>query len=527
MNLADRLGAAWRGLRGQAIAAPPAAPRPPVIHILGRSDPYAGAYGNGSGAGFAGAAVSRLTASLATWSGSVNADLDNALPILRARARSLAANNEHGAQFLELVGRNVVGRAGPTLQVRAYNDQRNPAAQPTLDLAANAAIEAHWQKWGRTADITGHQALPALLRTIVHAVAREGEALVKVVRRRDLPYGLGLQVLDIDRLDEALNQRIGANTIRQGVEIDSSGRPVAYWLRAAHPGDNYATQAPGLERVPAADLFHLFLRTRPEQVRGITWYHAVIRRASMLGSYEEAALVAAQVGASKIAALERKDEDAPDDGVANMASAKSGNDLHITAEAGELFELPPGYSLNSWNPEYPHANFDSFLKACLRGLAAGFHVAAHNLTGDMTDVNFSSARIAELAERETWECLQDWLIDAFLQPLYQEWLALALLRGDITFPVSGKAIPADKLGKFAEAARFQGRRWKWVDPAKEEAANEKALANRTTSRTRLAAEAGDDWQDILAEIASEEAALEAAGLSPPPKPPASPAPAHE
>ena len=92
--------------------------------------------------GYAGAAVSRLTASLAAWSGSVNAELDNALPILRARGRQLAANSEHGKRFLSLVATNVVGRSGPTLQVRAYNDQRNPAATPTLDAAANAAVEA-------------------------------------------------------------------------------------------------------------------------------------------------------------------------------------------------------------------------------------------------------------------------------------------------------------------------------------------------------------------------------------------------
>lgn len=90
------------------------------------------------------------------------------------------------------------------------------------------------------------------------------------------------------------------------------------------------------------------------------------------------------------------------------------------------------------------------------GLAAGMDVAAHNLTGDMTDVNYSSARIAELAERETWMIAQDWLISSFMQPLYEDWLAINLLSGNITFPVSGKAIPADRFEKFRSASRFQG-----------------------------------------------------------------------
>ena len=57
-----------------------------------RSDHYAGAYGHGAGGGFSGAAINRLTASMAAWSGALNADLDGSLVILRARARSLAAN---------------------------------------------------------------------------------------------------------------------------------------------------------------------------------------------------------------------------------------------------------------------------------------------------------------------------------------------------------------------------------------------------------------------------------------------------
>lgn len=90
---------------------------------------------------FAGAAVNRLTASLAGWSGSVNADLDGSLVILRARARQLAANTAHGRRFLSLVANNVVGGENqPKLQVRAYKDQRNPNAATVLDKAANDAI---------------------------------------------------------------------------------------------------------------------------------------------------------------------------------------------------------------------------------------------------------------------------------------------------------------------------------------------------------------------------------------------------
>jgi len=495
-TIRQRVRSAWRALTGK------------------RADPYAATYGVGGVSGFSGAQISRITASLASWSGSINADNDVALPILRARARQLAMNNEHGKRFLSLVATNVIGRRNPKLQVRAMMNQRDPTKPTRLDKAANDTIEIHWERWGKTADITGrHKSLYQFMRTIIKGVARDGEALVRVVRNRRLPYGMGLQLLDSDRLDDARNQRLdNGNTIRQGVEIDNAGRAIAYWVRTTHPGENYATVAAGVERVPASEMLHVFLTERAEQVRGITWFHAVILRGSILHQFEESAVIAAHIGASKIATLERAD-DAPDS-IDSMADGKTSAGISMAVEAGEMFELPPGYKLNSWNPDYPHQNFESFMKACLRGLAAGFDVAAHNLTGDMTDVNYSSARIAELAERETWMALQDWFIESFVMPVYEEWLAGALLAGAITFDLSGNALPADRLDKFLHASRFQARRWSWVDPLKEAEANEKQLANKLISRTRLAAEQGEEFDDILDELKQEEDAINDAGLHP-------------
>jgi lambda family phage portal protein len=464
--------------------------------------------------GFAGAAVNRLTTSMASWSGSVNMDLDGGNVIMRARARALGQDNEYGKRFLSQVAVNIVGRTGPKLQVRAYANQRDPRQPTMLDKAANDAIEIHWERWGKKADITGRMTLPHMLRVIAKAVARDGEALVRTVRRRDLPYGIALQMLEADRLDETINLVLPQGAIRQGVEIDGTGRPVALWVRTKHPGDRYGTTQAEVERIPMADIYHVFLPERAEQVRGYTWFHAVLMRASQLHGFNEAAVVAAKIGASKIAALERAD-DAPDL-TASMADAQTtGGAMQINVEAGEMFELPPGYKLSSWNPEYPHANYDSFVKCAMRGIAAGLDVATHNLSGDMTDVNYSSARIAELAERDVWMLLQDWFISSLVEPIYQEWLASSLLRGDITFEISGKALPADRLVKFSNASRFQGRRWRWVDPSKEMDSFAKGVELCVTSRTRIAAEQGDDFDDVMDELEQEQSAMASKGLWPP------------
>jgi capsid protein len=185
-------------------------------------DNYAATYGSGAPGGFAGGSVGRLTASLATWSGAVNYDLDGSLVILRARARQLAANNEYGRRFLSLVAANIVGNGEtPKLQVRAYFAGK-PGAQPSLDKAANDAIELAWWKWGRNAGISG-LTLHRIMCICAKGAARDGEALVRIIRRRDLPNGIALQLLEADRLDENLNLATPGRTIRQGVEIDGTG----------------------------------------------------------------------------------------------------------------------------------------------------------------------------------------------------------------------------------------------------------------------------------------------------------------
>lgn len=476
-----------------------------------------------SSPGFAGAAVNRLTTSMQNWSGSVNMDLDGSIVILRARARALAQGDEYGRRFLSQVATSVVGRTGPKLQVRATMAvQQMPgkptaanAAAPALDQAANDAVEIHYARWGKTADIAGRMNLAHIYRTAIKAVARDGEVLLRPVRDRKLPYGLAIQLIEIDRLDETINQVLPNGAIRQGVEIDSTGRPVAYYVRTTHPGDRYVSTRAQVERIPASEIIHAFVQERPEQVRGYTWFHAILMRATQLHGFNEAAVIAAKIGASKIAALERPDEATPDL-TAGMADAKDSatGAMQMNVEAGEMFELPPGYKLSSWNPDYPHANYESFVKAAMRGISSGLDVATHNLSGDMTDVNYSSARIAELAEREVWMTLQDWFIATVVEPIYNEWLASSLLRGDITFEQSGKALPADRLAKFANASRFQGRRWRWVDPSKEMDSFAKGVELGVTSRTRIAAEQGDDFDDVLQELQQERAALEAAGLWP-------------
>jgi lambda family phage portal protein len=477
--------------------------------------------------GFAGAQNTRLTLSLPGYSNAINADLDVALTTLRARARHLCQNHEYGRRFLSMVATNLVGAYGPTLQVRAKNVPSKAGALPTLDIPGNAAIEAHWARFGRTADLSGRSTLTQLLRVAVKAVARDGEAIFRKVTSRRAPYGLQLQLLEADRLDESINKLLSnGNMIRQGVEVDSTLRPVAYWIKTWHPGDSYGGKLKvDVERVPASEIYHLFVPERAEQVRGYSWMHAVLMRAAMLQGYEEAAIIAARVGAAKMGIFTAgENADAvPKTDLGEEDAATGG--ISMSAEPGEFIDLTghPGVDLKTWDPDYPHENFDSFVKTCLRGMASGLDVDYATLSNDLEGVNYSSIRAGSIETREMWITLQEWLIDSFLLPLYRDWLEAALPLGAITFE-SGSRLSAERLGKFADAASFQGRRWDWVDPLKDAQASQALIDARLASRRQIAAAQGRAIEDVITELAEEEAMMKAAGIDTAPMKPAAPPP---
>ena len=367
----------------------------------------------------------------------------------------------------------------------------------------------------RTAEIKarmmsgGWKPAPKGTRSVIWAT--DGEVLIRVMKGPERgPFGCQLQIIDIDRLWEQKNEALAnGGAIHMGVEVDVAGKPVAYHIMRRRPSSwQTSNQYFEFDRIPAGEIIHVFVPEAAEQVRGVPWMYAALLNLVHMGAFEEAAVINARIGATQMGFITTPDGEAPAGDSNNATTGVA----EFDAEPGTFRVLADGQMVESWQPQFPQAAVEPFIKAMLRGIASGLGVAYHNLASDLEGVNYSSARIAELSEREVWMMLQDWFIDSIVQPIYSEWLAIAMLRGDIKFEQSGKALPADKLAKFANASRFQGRRWKWTDPSKEIDANAKGVELGVTSRTRIAAEQGDDFEDVLDELRQETAALRAAGL---------------
>ncbi len=447
--------------------------------------------------GFDNAAVTRLSADWSTASLSADGEIRWTLRALRSRSRQLAMNNDYFRAFLGRVRQNVIGPDGITLQMNVREGDRP-------DPGANDKIETAWYRWTRKNNCTvdGRLSWTSLEHMTIQTVARDGEALHRIVRNFPNEFGFALQPLEADHLDETYNADAPGtgNPIRMGIERDGWGRAVAFHLWEKNPVNWVGRQGQQQNRirVPASDLIHIFVPDWLVQSRGVPWAHTAMGRLKMLGAYEEAALVAARVGAAKMGFYSEKEPEARIEDEATSGGEQVdpyGNAIR-DAEPGHFERLPPGTEFKEWNPAYPDGELPNFIKAMLRGVAAGLGVAYNTLANDLEGVNYSSVRAGLLDERDNWRLLQRWVIAELHERVFEEWLSIALLKGAVNLPIS-------KFDKF-NAPVFRARGWPWVDPEKDIDAAAKSVALGVDSRTAIAARQGRDVREVVDEIAAEQ-----------------------
>lgn len=339
-------------------------------------------------------------------------------------------------------------------------------------------------------------------RLVVGSLAIDGEVFIRALVIPGInDFDYAYQLIDsalIDIKHEA--HPPNGNKIVFGIEYDQYDRPVAYYINE-NPGpswNSYET-AKSRVRVPAEQIFHLFIPERIGQRRGVPWLATPMQRMAMLDGYEEAAVIAARAGASK--ALYYTMDDSADPRAAGIATEED-------PETGELAEsvvpgsasiLPPGVSIGAYDPSYPHEQYPEFVKTSLRGIASGLGVSYHKLAGDLSDVNFSAGRMGEFEDRELWKAIQNYLITSWKLPAYEKWLNVMLLSGRITLK-NRPTVPLDvnQEMKYQDVA-FTGRRWQGIQPKEEALANQINLEMRITSPQRVIQSRGDDPDEILDE----------------------------
>jgi len=419
--------------------------------------------------------MSRLSADQA-----LRADLQT----LRNRARDLVINGSTGSAIPSIFSENVIGENGIKFQALVGTVKNEDALHSTI----NTRLEDAWNEWCEDGNCTadGRGGFIDFQNMTVQNEAVEGEILIRHLRGFDNKWGYAVELIDPDQLDHTYNVTgdPGQNQIRMGVEQDVWGRPQFYHIWTAHPSE---PQGRVRTRVPASQIQHVYVSRRARQSRGVTWFAPFVFDLKMLGGYREAELVAARASSAKMGFL-KTSEDAP----ALDADTDDGEkSIRWEAEPGIIEQLPPGFEFQEWDPKHPSTAFDAFDKANLRSVATAARVSYMSLSGDLNGTSYGSGRIGLLNEQGVFKAMQNRHVRRVETPIYRTWLQESLISGALT------------LGSF-EPRRFWAVKWQpkafpWIDPSNDMQMREKSVGMGIDTLTRLCAEQGRDYQEVILE----------------------------
>lgn len=391
---------------------------------------------------------------------------------LREMARHLYENHDLAVGIIEDLVNNTVGR-GITIEPMM--------AKPGGELAAKANEQAKklWKKFWERPEVT--QELPGgeVERSVLRRMLVDGEVLVQHVTQPAFRYPTALRyALELIEADYLPFELFDAQaSVRHGVEKDSWGRPLAYFLYFFHPGDTLymAVQRERTKRVSADIISHIKFTRRLKQTRGVTVLAPALTRLDDIYDYESSERIAARIAADITLFIRKSPE---------FIATTETNERTFNMDKGMIFDgLQPGEDIGMLKSDRPNKDLGVFRDAMLRAAAAGTGTR-HSSIARNYDGTYSAQRQELVEARTGYESLLDYLVGAFYKPVWKNFITSAVLQGLI----DTRGVDPEMLLE----ADFRGPTMPWIDPLKEVQAHQLRIQSRLTSRHAVMRASGDD-----------------------------------
>lgn len=428
------------------------------------------------------ASISRRTSDWVSQSTSANTEIGFAASILRNRSRDLSRNNPHAKKAIATLVTNVVGNGiKPSIQSGGRYGNKTKSV---------------WKMWAETTecDFEGRKTFAGIQAMAMRSVAESGECFIRERRSAKWsPLPIKLQVLEADFLDTNKDgiPREGGGFIMQGIEHNAQGERVAYWMYEYHPGENRIHKSMESRRIPADEILHIYYAERPGQIRGVPVGVSSMLRLKSLDEYEDAELMRKKV-ASCFGAFVTTTEDA----LPGEANDTGGPPIE-RLEPGMIEYLKPGQTVSLASPP-PSDGYGEYVTSQLRSIASGYGVTYESMSGDYSQVNFSSGRMG-------------WIEMGNIVGEYQELMMIPVLCSGV-WKWFLRAATMAGVAKMDVFATWTSPRRPMLDPVKETKGLSERVRNGFTSWQDAIREQGDDPETVQQELAADYEAFAKLGF---------------
>lgn len=350
-------------------------------------------------AGYEGATTSYRMEQKALMQGDQDTVSARELRNLWARSHYLVRNNACSITAKKRLLANWIGK-GITVK------WKNP------NKTANKKMQKLWDIWIKECNYDDYGTLYNTEAIWGSSLFESGESFTQMIisKRKTSKIPLALKVLEAEQLDpmfsKVLAESVGLNPmipseedVRTGIGF-VDGKPTTYYFWKKHPGSRLMT-VPGNVRIaiPAEDVIHIFERERPGQWRGVPMLAAVL-----INIYEMDELVDATLQRQKAAQAISWiiSNTSVTSGVApgtvrnsldpNEVDANGKRKTIIQGAGGNVQYLNKGETVTLSSLDDIGGNLQILLEDEWSKIAAALGLAYHQVTGDLSGVNFSSIR---------------------------------------------------------------------------------------------------------------------------------------
>ena len=410
---------------------------------------------------------------------SANTEVLSAGTKLRDRARDLVRNNPYAKKAVRIFSDNFIG-TGIIPEARSPSDK------------LNKQIMKAWEDWVVYSDAEGDLDFYGLQALIIRSTFESGECFVRCLDREfendTNLVPIQLQVFESDYLDITKSDTSGK--IRQGIEFDNKGRRTGYWLYKSHPGDSVSGSSNQASiRIPADEILHIYEKDRPGQIRGVTSFAPVLLRLKNLDDYDDAELWRKKIEACFAAfVIQNSGSEGPTLGSIALHRNSTSDQTRIeTFRPGMIEYLKPGEDVRFGSPT-GDAHYESYKRSQLHAIAAGLGITYEQLTGDLSQVNYSSLRAGLLEFRRMIETLRwQMFIPMFCEPVWRRFIDRAYIAGLIS--------------KIDYSVNWTAPKFEMIDPLKDAEADTMMMRNGTLTLRKAIANRGFDPDTQIEEIA--------------------------
>ncbi len=432
-----------------------------------------------------GAKTGRRTDGWITAGSDANAEISRASSRLRNRARDLVRNNPFAAKAVITYAASMVGSG---IRPRPKADSK----------ALDTRITGLWEDFSNQCDADSRTNFYGLQTLMVRSMVESGECLLQMINRpasSGLTVPLQLRVLEGDHLDSSRDRILpGGGLIQQGIEFDGFGSRVAYWLYPQHPGSANMTGLLQSIRVPASDIIHLFDRMRPGQNRGVTWFAPALLRMRDLDDYDEAELIRKKIEACFVGFVINAD---PGQSLTQVKQEADEKRVELF-EPGMVSYLPPGKDIRFGSPA-PTSGYVEYMRWHFHAVSAAMGLTYELLTGDLSQVNYSSLRAGLIEFRRRIDAMQrQLLIPQLCIPVWNRFLTTAQAAGIV--------------GSGTIRTQWTPPRFEAVDPQKDTMGEILLIRAGLMSLAEGIARQGYDPDVVTAEFAEMNKVLDQLGL---------------